>query len=334
MAGAVALAVWMKAYTGAAMVVVGIVLVLTNLDKHVVPALITAVCIGAAAGVYNGFLVAKVGIPSFIVTLAFFLAWQGVLQYAITGQPIKVSNYNFWDGLTQNNMSPAWSWVFTIVLVCGYFGYTALRSVRAAARGLSHDSMSLVCLRAGVLAVPALVVTYFANQNRNTNPYKLIEGIPYAAAIPIVLVIICTFALSKTTWGRHLFATGGNAEAARRAGIDVVHIKVTAFVLCSSFGALGGILLASSSHAVSLDLGTGNVLLFAVAAAVIGGTSLFGGRGKPSDALIGAVVITIIPNGLGLRPSIPTQNQVIITGGVLIVAAGIDALSRRNSRTS
>jgi D-xylose transport system permease protein len=178
------------------------------------------------------------------------------------------------------------------------------------------------------------VVTYFANQNRNTNPYKLIEGIPYAAAIPIVLVIICTFALSKTTWGRHLFATGGNAEAARRAGIDVVHIKVTAFVLCSSFGALGGILLASSSHAVSLDLGTGNVLLFAVAAAVIGGTSLFGGRGKPSDALIGAVVITIIPNGLGLRPSIPTQNQVIITGGVLIVAAGIDALSRRNSRTS
>jgi D-xylose transport system permease protein len=145
-------------------------------------------------------------------------------------------------------------------------------------------------------------------------------------------MIICTIALTKTSWGRHLMATGGNAEAARRAGIDVDHVRVTAFIICSAFGALGGVLLASSSHAVSLDLGAGNILLFAVAAAVIGGTSLFGGRGKPRDAIIGALVITIIPNGLGLKPSIPDQNQVIITGGVLLVAAAIDALTRRRSR--
>ena len=332
MIAAAAAAVWLRAYSGAVVIAVGAVIIGTNETKHVVLALIAAVCIGAAAGVLNGVLVAKVGIPSFVVTLALFLAWQGVLKYAITGQPINVSNYDFWDNLTQSNMSPAWSWVFSIVLVGGYLAYSIMKSLRARARGLAHDAMSLVLLRTGAIAVVALVVTYLANQNRNTNTFKIIEGIPYAAVIPIVLMIICTIALGKTTWGRHLMATGGNAEAARRAGIDVVHVRVTAFIICSSFGALGGVLLASSSHAVSLDLGAGNILLFSVAAAVIGGTSLFGGRGKPRDAIIGALVITIIPNGLGLRPSIPDQNQVIITGGVLLVAAAIDALTRRRSR--
>ncbi len=156
-------------------------------------------------------------------------------------------------------------------------------------------------LRGGVLAAVAVVITVLANRNRNTNPYKIIEGIPVPAAIAIVLMIACTIALSKTTWGRHLYATGGNAEAARRAGIDVVHMKVTAFTLCSAFGALGGIMLASSQSSASLDLGSGNVLLFSVAAAVIGGTSLFGGRGKPRDAILGALVIAIIPNGLLLQ---------------------------------
>jgi D-xylose transport system permease protein len=147
-------------------------------------------------------------------------------------------------------------------------------------------------------------------------------------------MILCTFALTNTTWGRHLYATGGNAEAARRAGIDVVHMKVTAFVLCSSFGALGGIMLASSQSSASLDLGSGNVLLFSVAAAVIGGTSLFGGRGKPRDAVIGALVIAIIPNGLSLKPSINPQWQSVITGVVLLVAAAIDAVSRRRASRS
>lgn len=332
MCGAVVIGVWLRAYTGAAVVLLGIILIVTDASTHVIPALITAVCIGAAAGIYNGLLVAKVGIPSFIVTLAFFLAWQGILQYAVSGQPISVSGYKFWDGLTQNNMSPTWSWIFTIVLVTGYLLYSLNRSVRSKARGLAHDKLGLVLLRSGVLAVVGVVVTILANQNRNTNVYKTIEGIPYAVAVPVVLMIGCTIALTRTTWGRHLFATGGNAEAARRAGIDVVHIKVTAFTVCSAFGALGGVFLASSSHAVSLDLGAGNILLFSVAAAVIGGTSLFGGRGRPRDAIIGAIVITIIPNGLGLKPSIPAQNQVIITGAVLLVAAAVDALTRRRSR--
>jgi D-xylose transport system permease protein len=179
-----------------------------------------------------------------------------------------------------------------------------------------------------------IVLTVLATQNRGVIASAPRSGIPTPAVIAIVLMILCTIALSKTTWGRHLYATGGNAEAARRAGIDVVHIKVTAFVLCSAFGAFGGVMLAASQSSASLDLGAGNVLLFSVAAAVIGGTSLFGGRGRPRDAVIGALVIAIIPNGLGLRTSINPQWQSVITGIVLLLAAAVDAVSRRRAARS
>jgi D-xylose transport system permease protein len=328
---AIAMAIWLKAWSGAAVVALGLFLVATNLTQHLFLALVAAVCIGAAIGVLNGYLVAKVGIPSFVVTLALFLAWQGVLQFVLSGQPINTSNYELWHDIAYGNLSPAWSWVFTITVVGGYLAYTIVKSVTAKRAGLARDSLSLVLLRGGVLAAVALVLTALANENRNTNPYKVIAGIPWAAVIAITLMILCTIALSKTTWGRHLYATGGNAEAARRAGIDVDHIKVTAFILCSSFGALGGIALASSQSSASLDLGSGNVLLFSVAAAVIGGTSLFGGRGKPRDAIIGALVIAIIPNGLGLKPSLGPQWQQVITGVVLLLAAAVDAVSRRRS---
>jgi D-xylose transport system permease protein len=333
MIAAALLGVWLKAYTGAGVVVVGLLIAFTGQDKHVVLALVFAVAIGAAVGLFTGWLVAKVGIPSFVVTLALFLAWQGVLLFALNSQPIGVNNYSFWYGLAHNNMSPTWSWVFTAVVVGGYLAFTAVKSLRAQAKGLAADTMQLVFARAAVLAVVAVVITALANQNRNPNPNFIIAGLPWAATVPVALMIICTLALTKTTWGRHLFATGGNPEAARRAGIDVVHIRVTAFTICSSFGALGGVFLASNTGGAQLDLGGGNILLFAVAAAVIGGTSLFGGRGKPRDAIIGAIVIAIIPNGITLRPSLPAQYQNVITGLVLLVAAAVDALSRRRART-
>jgi D-xylose transport system permease protein len=331
---AIGLAVWLKAWSAAVVVAVGFVLVVTNLTQHLFLAMVAAVCIGAAIGVLNGYLVAKVGIPSFVVTLALFLAWQGVLQFALSGQPINTSNYSLWYNLANGNLSVTMSWVFTIVVVGAYLAYTILTSVRAQRRNLAHDSLNLVLLRGGVLAVVAIGLTVFFTQNRGVIASAPRRGIPTPAVIVIVLMILCTFALTKTTWGRHLYATGGNAEAARRAGIDVVHMKVTAFVLCSSFGALGGIMLASSQSSASLDLGSGNVLLFSVAAAVIGGTSLFGGRGKPRDAVIGALVIAIIPNGLSLKPSINPQWQSVITGVVLLVAAAIDAVSRRRASRS
>ncbi|MBN9620804.1 MAG: ABC transporter permease, partial [Actinobacteria bacterium] len=291
------LGIYLKAYSGSAVVLIGLIVVAAGLDKHIVFAIVFAVAIGAAVGIFTGWLVAVVRIPSFIVTLALFLAWQGVLLFALNSNPIGVNNYSFWYGLAHNNMSPTWSWVYAIVVAGGYLLYTVVKSLRAQAKGLAADNISLVLLRGGVLLAVAIVITAYANENRNPNPNFKIEGLPWALTIPVTMMIFCTIALTKTSWGRHLFATGGNAEAARRAGIDVRHIRVSAFVVCSSFAALGGVFLSSSTGGAQLDLGAGNILLFAVAAAVIGGTSLFGGRGRPRDAIIGALVIVIIPNG-------------------------------------
>lgn len=334
--GAIGLALWVRAWSASVVILVGFVLVATNQTQHLVLALVAAVCIGTAIGVFNGFLVAKIGIPSFVVTLALFLAWQGVLQFALDGRPVNTSNYDFWHDLTYGTLSPTQGWIFTLVIVLGYLGFTLQEALRAKAAHLTHDSIELVLLRGGALAAVGIILTILANQNRNPNARSsiVIAGIPWAVVIAVVLMIFCTVALTRTTWGRHLYATGGNAEAARRAGIDVLHMKVTAFALCSAFGAMGGVLLASSQSSASLDLGSGNVLLFSVAAAVIGGTSLFGGRGKPRDAILGALVIVIIPNGLGLKPSLGAQWQQVITGIVLLLAAAIDAVSRRRARRS
>ena len=331
MVAMVLLGAYLKCISGPVVVAVGLLIVLTGQDDHVLAALVFAVALGCAVGIFVGWLVADVGIPSFIVTLALFLAFQGVLLFALNSQPVGINNYSLWYGLAHDNMTPFWSWVFTIAVVGGYAVFTIAKSLRAQAKGLAADTLQLVVARAAVLAVVGLVITYYANQNRNTNDFLKIEGLPYAATIPVALMIVTTLALTKTTWGRHLFATGGNEEAARRAGIDVRHIKVTAFTLNSGFAALGGIFLASNTGGAQLDLGAGNILLFAVAAAVIGGTSLFGGRGKPRDAIIGALVIVMIPNGIGLKPNLGVQYQEVITGAVLLIAASVDAISRRRA---
>jgi D-xylose transport system permease protein len=330
----IALGAYLKSISGPIVVAIGVIISLTHQDSHVLLAMVFAIALGCTVGIFVGWLVASVGIPSFIVTLALFLAFQGVLLFALNSQPISVNSYNLWYGLAHNNMSPAWSWVFTIVVIVGYLAYTLTRSLRAQAAGLAADTLQLVLTRAGILAVVGIAITFFANENRNTNAFKKIEGLPWAATIPIALMIVTTLALTRTSWGRHLYATGGNEEAARRAGIDVRHIKVTAFTLNSAFAALGGLFLSSSTGGAQLDLGAGNILLFAVAAAVIGGTSLFGGRGRPRDAILGALVIVMIPNGIGLKPNLGVQHQEVITGLVLLVAASVDAVSRRRALTS
>jgi D-xylose transport system permease protein len=331
MAAMALLGFYLKSISGPIVVLVGILIALTGADKHVFFALVFAIALGCAIGIFIGWFVASVGVPSFIVTLALFLAFQGVLLFALKSQPIGINSYDLWFNLAHSNLSPAWSWVFSITIVAGYFIFTLVKSLRAQAAGLAADTVQLVIVRAAVLAAAAVALTYFANQNRNTNAFKKIQGIPYAAAIPIALMIVATLVLSHTSWGRHLYATGGNEEAARRAGIDVRHIKVTAFTVNSGFAALGGIFLASNTGGAQLDLGAGNILLFAVAAAVIGGTSLFGGRGKPRDAILGALVIVIIPNGIGLKPNLGVQHQEVITGAVLLIAASVDAISRRRA---
>jgi D-xylose transport system permease protein len=286
MALALVLAVLNRLILAPIMIVAGLVITLTGLDKHVVLATIFGLGIGFAVGVLIGAMVAKIGIPSFVVTLALFLTWQGVVLFALKSQPLDVTRYNFWYGLAQNTMTPFWGWVYFAVVVGTYLVVTLVRATRRHAEGLSADTLALVLLRAGAIALGGAIVVIFFNQNRNPNVGEKIEGLPWALTIPLTLMIGATIVLTKTTWGRHLYAAGGNAEAARRAGIKVDQIKMSAFALCSGFAALGGFFLSSYTGGVQLDLGGGNTLLFAVAAAVIGGTSFGGGasRGTRSSA--------------------------------------------------
>jgi D-xylose transport system permease protein len=333
MLGAIVIGLLNRLWTAPAVIALGLLIIATGLDKHELTSIALAICIGVAVGTLIGTLVAKVGIPSFIVTLALFLAWQGMILFALNSQPIDVTRYNFWYGLAHNNMSPFWGWVLYVVIVGGYLGFTLVKAASRRRADLSADTIVLVLLRAAAIALVGAVVVAFLNQNRNPNPGPAIQGVPWALSIPIGLMIFFTIVLSKSTWGRHLYATGGNQEAARRAGINVDKIKISAFAIASGLAALGGIFLSSKTGGVQLDLGQGDTLLFAVAAAVIGGTSLFGGRGKPRDAIIGALVIAIIPNGIGLRPSLPAQYNEVITGAVLLLAASVDAMARRRGGT-
>ena len=183
-------------------------------------------------------------------------------------------------------------------------------------------------IRIAVLAAIVLGLTALLSANRSPNPIFDISGVPWAAPVVIALLLFWTFVLTKTRFGRHLYAVGGNAEAARRAGINVRRVRIMAFVICTGMAALAGLLSASYTGKVSPGSGGGNVLLYAVAAAVIGGTSLFGGRGRAIDAVIGGLVIATISNGLGLLNQAAYINFVV-TGGVLLLAASVDAISRR-----
>ena len=290
--------------------------------------------IGIAIGLFNGVLVTALGIPSFIVTLALFLTWEGVTLDAVKSQSIGTSLYSPWFAMTHKNMSPAQGWVFLAVIVVGYAAVTVARQRKRAAQGVSYDRHALVALRIGVLLVGGALVVAWLNRNRNPNPGPHIQGVPWAASVPIAFMVVFTILLARTSWGRHLYAIGGNREAAERAGIAVERVRISAFVLCSAMAAVGGLFLADFSGGAQPALGQGNTLLYAVAAAVIGGTSLFGGRGKPRDALLGAVVIAMIPNGIQLHPGLPISVVQEITGVVLLIAASVDAITRRRAQNA
>lgn len=299
--------------------------------KHDQPwwlAVLAALATGAAIGILIGFLVAKIGIPSFVVTLAFFLGLQGVtLKLIGEGGSVRV-NQEVISGIANSNMSVLAGWISAIVIIAAYAALSLVSHRRKVEQGLQHTPLAVVVAKIISIGVVVLVVTYILNQNRSVNPTFPIKGIPYVIPLVIILLIVWTFALGRTTWGRHVYAVGGNSEAARRAGIDVDRIRISVFMACSSMAALSGIVVASRLGKVSTDSGGGNVLLYAVGAAVIGGTSLFGGKGKASDAVVGGLVIATIANGLGLLAQASWINYVV-TGGVLLLAASVDAISRR-----
>jgi D-xylose transport system permease protein len=299
-------------------------------------AIFVAIAAGVAIGTLTGFLVARIGIPSFVVTLALFLGWQGVLlQFIGNGSAISTGNFDLINKISNGNLPPLWGWVLYVVLVGGYIAYTVVRSVRRRAEGLSAEPLALVAGRGLVLAVIGGVALALLNQERGPNPSVVsIKGAPYVLPLIILFMVFWGLIQTKTRFGRYVYAVGGNAEASRRAGIDLTRIRIACFAIGSGMAAIGGIAQASRLGSIPSDAGGGNTLLYAVAAAVIGGTSLFGGRGRARDAVIGGIVIAMIPNGLGLLPNLPSSANFIITAIVLLVAASVDALSRRRGATA
>jgi D-xylose transport system permease protein len=291
-------------------------------------AVLAGVVCGALIGLSIGLQRAKLGIPSFVVTLAFFLGLQGVtLKLIGEGGSVRVDDPVI-RGITIDNLPVTVGWVCALLVVAGYAGLELYRHRSKVAAGLHHAPFGVVAARIAGVGAVTLGVTYLLSLNRSVNPNIQIRGIPYVLPLVGVLLIVLTFVLTRTSYGRHVYAVGGNAEAARRAGVNVDRIRMSVFVVCSALAAVSGIIAASYGGKVSASSGAGNVLLYAVGAAVIGGTSLFGGKGRALDAVIGGVVVATIANGLGLLNQSSYINF-LVTGGVLLLAASVDAISRR-----
>ncbi len=304
--------------------------------KHDQPwyvAVLAGLVTGAVIGLVIGLLVAKLGIPSFVVTLAFFLGLQGVtLKLIGEGGSVRVNDPVI-AGITKSTLSVTAGWILAVVVIVGFAVLSLMKHRRKVAEDLQRSPLVVVILQIVALAVVMLVVTYVLNINRAPNPGFVIEGIPYVLPVVVVLLIFWTFVLGRTTYGRHVYAVGGNPEAARRAGINVDRIRISVFLFGSTMAGLSGIIAASNLGKVSTSSGGSNTLLYAVGAAVIGGTSLFGGRGKAIHAVIGGLVIATIANGLGLLNQSAYINF-LVTGGVLLLAASVDAISRRRRSAS
>ena len=309
-------------------------------------ALVVALLTGTAIGFFIGVLVARLGIPSFVVTLAMFLALQGVMLLIISeGGTIRLRS-DFLLAIMNQNM-PVWAgWLLWALVIVGYAGISWREISRRNKAGLKSTSRSVWAAKTISLAVMLGVLVFLLNQERQIlRPGKescppsgdapigcipVIQGVPWAVLVVLVLVVVLTFVLGRTSFGRHVYAVGGNAEAARRAGINVKWIKIYCFMIGSTLAATAGVLIASRDNSVSPTTGGAQTLLFAVGAAVIGGTSLFGGKGRVMDAVIGGLVIAVIANGL---PLITQQSgiQFVVTGLVLLIAASVDAISRKRA---
>ncbi|MGC5015630.1 sugar ABC transporter permease [Streptosporangium sp. DT93] len=290
-----------------------------------------AVLAGVVIGTTIGSVVAKLGIPSFVVTLAAFLAFQGLVLLLVKGGTIIAIRDETILSISNKNLPPTLGWILLAVGVAAYAGLQLTRSRKRASRGLASDPISLIAVRVGALALLGGLAVYFLNIERSRNAALVsLAGVPLVVPIIVVLLLILTFLLRRTAYGRHLYAVGGNAEAARRAGINVDRMKISAFVICSSMAAVGGIIAASRASSVDPNTGGSNVLLYAVGAAVIGGTSLFGGKGRVLDAILGGAVVAVIENGMGLM-GYSSGVKYMVTGSVLLLAAMVDALSRKRA---
>jgi simple sugar transport system permease protein/D-xylose transport system permease protein len=287
-------------------------------------AVVGAVAVGAAIGWVYGQVFNRFGVPSFVITLGGLLGFLG-LQLFVLGPSGTINlPYDSWlVQFGQLDFVPAWlSYVLVVAASGGYFVSQWLLARERRRRRLIAKSVQVMTVQAVVLLVALLFAVWYLNQSR---------GVGWMFVFFVALVLVMNYALTRTSWGRHVFAVGGSVEAARRAGINVRRIYTSVFVICSTLAAVGGLLAAGRIAAASQSSGTGDVNLNAIAAAVIGGTSLFGGRGSAFSALLGILVIQSISSGLILL-NLSSSLRFMVTGAVLVLAVMVDSLSRR-SRT-
>ncbi|MGW2514668.1 sugar ABC transporter permease [Streptomyces scopuliridis] len=289
-------------------------------------ALVVAIASGAAIGAIHGFFFARVGAPAFAVTLAGLLFWLGfMLQILGDNGTINLDPDGVVGKLTTYYFSDvAAAYGLALVAVVVFFLTSFLENRRREAAGVPSRPVSEIVLRTAVLAVVAFAAAIMFNQ------YK---GLPLALVVFLLVLVATDFVLRRTTYGRKVFALGGSVEASRRAGINVTLIRVSVYSVAGTFAAIGGLFMASKIAAANQGAGTGDLLMNAIAAAVIGGTSLFGGRGRTWNALLGVMVITSIQYGLALE-GIATPIQYMITGGVLLATVVIDSVTRKTQKTA
>lgn len=296
--------------------------------------LIVATIIGAIQGT----LITRLHLPSFIVTLGGLLAFEGVMielanvDKTAVGGVIPIDSNSVVFKLVNSNMSPALGWIVLIVALVVFAAMRLVGAARRRSQGLSVPPLSVTILGVVVTAIGGVVLVVVCNVNRGSLFAKL-QGVPWIVPVVIGILIIYSWLLSRTRLGRYIYAIGANPEAARRAGINVAWVRTAGFMLCSLTAGLAGLAYASRLGSVSTDIDGGTLVLYGVAAAVIGGASLFGGRGKPLNALLGGLVIAAVFNGLGLI-GVTAAGQDIATAIVLILAVTLDSLVRRRAAAS
>jgi D-xylose transport system permease protein len=296
--------------------------------------IIGGLIVATAIGALQGTLITRLHLPSFIVTLGGLLAFQGVMielanvDKTAVGGVMTIDSGSPVYNLVSSNMSPALSWIVLIAGLVLFAAVTLTTAARRRSRGLSTPPLSVTILGIAVTAIGGIALVVICNLNRGN--LSTLKGVPWVVPVVIAILLVYTWLLSRTRLGRYIYAIGANPEAARRAGINVARVRTAGFMLCSLTAGMAGLAYESRLGSISTDIDGGTLVLYGVAAAVIGGASLFGGRGKPLHALLGGIVIAAVFNGLGLM-GITVAGQDIATAIVLILAVTLDSVVRRRA---
>jgi len=285
-----------------------------------------AVLACAGIGLIQGLIITRIGLPSFVVTLAGLLFWQGMMLHILGNGGTIPINESIINDLTSSNLTNTEGWIVLVVILAIYAALVWRRDAKRRAAGLVAPPPTVTLLKIGAAVVAGVALVLLCNADRGI--LEPISGVPWVVLLVLGVLAVWTFLLGRTKLGRYLYAIGGSAEAARRAGISVAWVRTSAFVLCSFTAGIAGVVYTSRLRSISTTVDGGTLVLYGIAAAVIGGTSLMGGRGKALHGVLGGIVIAAIDNGMGLL-GYTAATKYMVTAFVLLAAVTIDALSHR-----